>query len=211
MYGFFWDEKKIYLILEYAPGGELYKDLKKQPNQRYAEPIAADYIRQMCIALKYLHSKDVIHRDIKPENLLNCLVNFALILFMQGTIKIADFGWSIHSPNDRRQTLCGTLDYLPPEMVVEEPHDKRVDIWSLGILCFEFCCGFPPFEAHNNDETYKRIKNIDLKFPDHLSPEVRHLIQNILTFNPEKRYTLEQIENHPWIQKHYQEKLQKQA
>lgn len=82
-------------------------------------------------------------------------------------------------------------------MVVEEPHDKRVDIWSLGILCFEFCCGFPPFEAHNNDETYKRIKNIDLKFPDHLSPEVRHLIQNILTFNPEKRYTLEQIENHP--------------
>jgi serine/threonine protein kinase len=74
MYGFFWDEKKIYLILEYAPGGELYKDLKKQPNSRYAEPIAADFIRQMCKALKYLHSKDVIHRDIKPENLLNCLV-----------------------------------------------------------------------------------------------------------------------------------------
>ena len=74
MYGFFWDDKKIYLILEYAPGGELYKDLKKQPNGRYAENIAADYIRQMCKALKYLHSKDVIHRDIKPENLLNCLV-----------------------------------------------------------------------------------------------------------------------------------------
>lgn len=75
MYGFFWDEKKIYLILEYAPGGELYKDLKKQPNQRYAEPFAADFINQMCTALKYLHSKDVIHRDIKPENLLNCLVS----------------------------------------------------------------------------------------------------------------------------------------
>jgi serine/threonine protein kinase len=75
MYGFFWDEKKIYLILEYAPGGELYKDLKKQPNQRYAEPSAADFINQMCTALKYLHSKDVIHRDIKPENLLNCLVS----------------------------------------------------------------------------------------------------------------------------------------
>jgi serine/threonine protein kinase len=96
-------------------------------------------------------------------------------------------------------------------MVVEEPHDSRVDIWSLGILCFEFCCGFPPFEAHNNDETYKRIKNIDLKFPDHLSSEVRHLIQNILTFNPDKRYTLEQIENHPWIQKHHEEKVALQA
>ena len=74
MYGFFWDDKKIYLILEYAPGGELYKDLKKQPHQRYTEEIAADYISQLCDALRYLHTKKVIHRDIKPENLLNCLV-----------------------------------------------------------------------------------------------------------------------------------------
>ena len=82
MYGFFWDDKKIYLILEYAPGGELYKDLKNQVKGRYNEEIASDYIRQLCSALKYLHSKKVIHRDIKPENLLNCLViEFILILF----------------------------------------------------------------------------------------------------------------------------------
>ena len=74
LYGFFWDDKKIYLILEYAPGGELYKDLKKQKDQRYTEDTAANYIKQLCHALLYLHSKDVIHRDIKPENLLNCLV-----------------------------------------------------------------------------------------------------------------------------------------
>lgn len=92
MYGFFWDDKKIYLILEYAPGGELYKELKKQPESRHTESVAADYIKQLCSALKYLHSKNVIHRDIKPENLLNCL----------GTIKIADFGWSIHAPHNRR-------------------------------------------------------------------------------------------------------------
>ncbi len=108
----------------------------------------------------------------------------------QGTIKIADFGWSIHSPNDKRQTLCGTLDYLPPEMVVEEPHDERVDIWSLGILCYEFCVGYPPFEAENNDDTYQRIKGIDLKFPEYLSYEVRDMISKILTYDPKKRLSL---------------------
>lgn len=87
-------------------------------------------------------------------------------------------------------------------MVVEEPHDKRVDIWSLGILCYEFCCGFPPFEAENNDETYKRIRAIDLKFPDHMSNEVRDLIRRILTYDPSERLTIEQIENHPWILKY---------
>ena len=85
----------------------------------------------MAEALFYLHSKHVIHRDIKPENLLNS----------SGTIKIADFGWSIHAPTNKRQTLCGTLDYLPPEMVEGAPHDYRVDIWSLGVLCYEFCTG----------------------------------------------------------------------
>lgn len=91
----------------------------------------------MTYALIYLHSKKVIHRDIKPENLLNCL----------GTIKISDFGWSIHAPNNKRHTMCGTLDYLPPEMVEQEAHDEKIDIWSLGVLTYEFCCGCPPFEC----------------------------------------------------------------
>jgi len=115
MYGFFWDKKKIYLILEYALGGELYKHLQAQPEKRYDEYRTANYILQLTEALSYLHSKEVIHRDIKPENLLNS----------QGTIKIADFGWSVYAPQEgRRETLCGTLDYLPPEMVVGDKHDK---------------------------------------------------------------------------------------
>jgi len=76
-------------------------------------------------------------------------------------------------------------------MVVEAPHDKRVDVWSLGILCYEFCCGNPPFEADNNEKTYERIKSIDLKFPDHLSTEVKDLISRILCFSPRERITLE--------------------
>lgn len=81
----------------------------------------------------------MIHRDIKPENLLNCL----------GTIKLADFGWSVYAPSNRRETMCGTLDYLPPEMVNSKhpSYDKSIDVWSLGILAFEFTCGFPPFES----------------------------------------------------------------
>ena len=191
MYGFFWDKKKIYLILEYALGGELYKHLQAQPNKRYDETRTANYISQLIEALSYLHSKDVIHRDIKPENLLNS----------QGTIKIADFGWSVYAPQEgRRETLCGTLDYLPPEMVKGDKHDKNVDIWSLGILCYELLCGFPPFETDTHNETYERIKNIDLMFPEHVSPEAQDLISNILVLDPSKRMCLEDIAMHQWIQ-----------
>jgi len=87
-----------------------------------------------------MHSKGIIHRDIKPEN----------ILYSLGTCKLADFGWSVHTPSDRRKTLCGTLDYLPPEMLTgihDNYYDKRIDIWSIGILTFEFCAGKAPFES----------------------------------------------------------------
>ena len=95
----------------------------------------------MADALSYLHSKHVIHRDIKPENLL---------LGIKGDLKLADFGWSVHAPGNRRQTFCGTLDYLPPEMVNGEQHGEAVDLWALGVLCFEFLEGVPPFEEFEN-------------------------------------------------------------
>lgn len=106
LYGFFHDPARIYLILEYAPQGALYKELKNQPNGRFDEKRTSGYILSLADALIYLHERDVIHRDIKPENLL---------LGHNGELKIADFGWSVHEPNSARTTLCGTVDYLPPE------------------------------------------------------------------------------------------------
>ena len=168
LYGYFYDATRVYLILEFAAKGELYGYLKQ--SVRFPEDRSAFYVEQLTHALVYCHRKHVIHRDIKPENLL---------LDHRGNLKIADFGWSVHAPSLRRKTLCGTLDYLPPEMVEGQPHDANVDIWSLGVLAYEFLVGNPPFEAQSHTDTYKRIAKVDLKFPSHVSASARDLISKV--------------------------------
>lgn len=187
MYGYFYDNKRIYLILEYSPGGELYKYL--QAKGRFDEKSSAKMIVELASALNYCHSKHVIHRDIKPENLL---------VGAHNEIKISDFGWSVHAPTSRRNTMCGTLDYLPPEMVAGLEHDEKVDVWSLGILLYEFLTGGPPFEASTHAATYRRITNIDLKFPRTVAEDAQDLIRKLLVKDPSKRLPLEMIANHPW-------------
>jgi len=193
LFGYFYDDSRVYLILEYAPRGELYKIMLNQPDKHFDEKDSAKYIKQLGQALKYCHSKKVIHRDIKPENLL---------LNMSGDLKIADFGWSVHAPSSKRKTLCGTLDYLPPEMVENKSHDEKVDLWSLGVLCYEFLCGQPPFEAPNNTDTYKRIAKVDLRFPKHVTPAARDLISKLLQYRPEDRLSIDGVLKHPWILEH---------
>ncbi|EOA27640.1 hypothetical protein CARUB_v10023787mg [Capsella rubella] len=191
LYGWFHDDDRIFLILEYAHGGELYGLLKK--NGHLTEKQAATYIASLSQALAYCHGKCVIHRDIKPENLL---------LDHEGRLKIADFGWSVQSSN-KRKTMCGTLDYLAPEMVENRDHDYAVDNWTLGILCYEFLYGNPPFEAESQKDTFKRILKIDLTFPTtpNVSAEAKNLISQLLVKDPSKRLSIDKIMQHPWIVK----------
>jgi len=210
LYGHFHDSKRIFLILEFASKGELYKHLRRE--NRFPEWKAAQYIAQMGAALKYLHKKHVIHRDIKPENIL---------VGMHGEIKISDFGWSVHAPNNRRNTMCGTLDYLPPEMLKSGSQDnyysEKVDLWSLGVLTYEFLVGEAPFED-TPVMTQRRIARGEMTVPSFISPEAKDLIKRVsdkartsknltdlpqlLVLDPEKRIPLEQVSKHPWILKH---------
>lgn len=170
----------------------------------------------MADALSYLHSKHVIHRDIKPENLL---------IGINDDLKIGDFGWSVHAPSNRRTTLCGTLDYLPPEMVECRAHNDKVDLWALGVLTYEFLCGAPPFEELSGAKaTYRRIARIEFTIPPHVSDEASDLIRRVrrlpmnecqclkdrtltspeqlLQYNPEQRLALKHVLRHPWILKY---------
>jgi len=174
--------------------GELFKELQKCT--RFDEGRAAIYMHQMADALSYCHSKKVIHRDIKPENIL---------IGLKGELKISDFGWSVHAPSSMRSTMCGTLDYLPPEMVMNEPHDETVDIWSLGVLCYEFLVGKPPFETKNNADTFDSITSVRYTFPAHVSEGARDLIRKMLRRHPKERLPLKDVMQHPWMLAHVTE------
>ncbi|KAE9419620.1 hypothetical protein Angca_005084, partial [Angiostrongylus cantonensis] len=184
--GYFHDQQRVYIILEFADGGELYNRLRKKG--KLDEPEAAKYVRQLADALSYCHAKRVIHRDIKPENIL---------LDRKGNI--ADFGWAVVSAHSRRATVCGTLDYLPPEMIHGKTHDHTVDNWAIGILLYEMLVGRPPFEFPDRDETLLAITTCRLIIPKCVSEGPSDLIRRLVVKEPSMRLPLSGVLTHRWV------------
>ncbi|VTJ53821.1 Hypothetical predicted protein [Marmota monax] len=191
LYNYFYDSLRIYLILEFAPRGELYNLLQR--SGPLDEQHTAMIMEELADALTYCHNNKVIHRDIKPENLL---------LGLMGEVKIADFGWSVHAPSLRRQTMCGTLDYLPPEIVEGRTYDEKVDLWCLGVLCYELLVRRPPFESPSQSETQRRILKVDVTFPPSMPEGAQDLVSKLLRYQPSERLPLAQVLEHPSVKAH---------
>ncbi|BCS26463.1 cAMP-dependent protein kinase catalytic subunit pkaC [Aspergillus puulaauensis] len=193
LWGTWQDSRNLYMVMDFVEGGELFSLLRK--SQRFPNPVAKFYAAEVTLALEYLHSLNIIYRDLKPENLL---------LDRHGHLKITDFGFAKEVP-DITWTLCGTPDYLAPEVVASKGYNKSVDWWSLGILIFEMLCGFTPFWDQGSPvKIYQNILQGRVKFPPYLHPDAVDLLSRLITADLTKRLGnlhagSEDIKNHPWF------------
>lgn len=198
----FQSPEKLYFVLDYYMGGELFFHLKNK--RRFSEETARVYVAEIAMALGHLHSLGFIYRDLKPENIL---------LDDQGHCCLTDFGLSkdIDPNNPESHTFCGTPEYLAPEIISASGHGKAVDWWSLGILLYELTVGIPPFYSQNVNEMYSKIQHGVLRFPPFLSEHCKDLIFQLLHRDPKKRLgsgnDLEDLKSHKFFQTLDWEKL----
>jgi len=169
------DSWKLYFLIDVCLGGELFTILRKK--QSFDEPTAKFYASCVIEAFDYMHSNDTIYRDLKPEN---------LVLTVKGYLKVTDFGFA-KVVMDTTYTLCGTPDYLAPEIVSGQGHGRGVDWWTLGILIYEMLASFPPFFDKDQLSTYRKIINGKIRYPKYISPEAKDLISRLLTLRQTKR------------------------
>ena len=191
----FQTEDRIFFGMPFLSGGELFQHLRKF--RTFDEEKVRFYGAQIALALEYLHNKGIIYRDLKPENIL---------MDEHGYLKLADFGMAKKLKEDEKaMSFCGTPEYLAPEIITMEGHDKSADWWSFGILLFEMLCGLPPFYVENLDRMYDLIKTSPVKFPKriNLSEEAKDIIRKLLDKNPRKRLGsqngIEEIKKHPFF------------
>ncbi|XP_068215249.1 ribosomal protein S6 kinase beta-2 isoform X1 [Palaemon carinicauda] len=162
---------KLYLILEYLSGGELFMHLEREGI--FMEDTACFYLSEIILALEHLHMEGIIYRDLKPENIL---------LDHVGHVKLTDFGLCKEKIQDDSvtHTFCGTIEYMAPEILTRTGHAKAVDWWSLGALMYDMLTGAPPFTAENRKKTIEKILKGKLNLPPYLTPDARDLIRKLL-------------------------------
>ncbi|BFZ00977.1 hypothetical protein BsWGS_04016 [Bradybaena similaris] len=166
------DDTFLYMLMEYVPGGELFSYLRNMG--RFGSLAGNFYASEIIVALEYLHAKSIVYRDLKPENLL---------LDREGHLKITDFGFA-KVVEDRTWTLCGTPEYLAPEIILSKGHNKAVDWWSLGVLIYEMLAGYPPYYAENPFGIYEKIIAGKIEWPKHIDSVAKDLIKKLL--NPDR-------------------------
>ncbi|KAF1791843.1 Calcium/calmodulin-dependent/calcium-dependent protein kinase [Phytophthora cactorum] len=188
--------KTFYMVMEEMSGGELFDRIVEK--EKYSEKEASCVVKKLADALLYCHQKGIVHRDLKPENLLYQSTDD------NAEIKIADFGLAKLIRGDSlMQTACGTPGYVAPEILEGRPYGAEVDLWSLGVIAYILLCGFPPFYDENNAALFQSIKSGVYDYPspywDCVSDSAKDLISRLLVVDPKKRFTAQQVLEHPWV------------
>ncbi|CAE8616771.1 unnamed protein product, partial [Polarella glacialis] len=181
--------RQLYLIMEYASGGELFDYIVAKG--KVPEPEACRFFHQIIAGLEKVHAMNIVHRDLKPENLL---------LDEHKNIKIVDFGLSnIYRDGELLKTACGSPCYAAPEMIAGHSYVPHLtDLWSCGVILFALVCGYLPFEDQNTAALYKKILVAEYRAPKFISEAARDLIARLLTTEPSQRYTVPDVRAHPW-------------
>ena len=167
---------KLYFVLDYCAGGELFYHLGRAG--RFPEAWSRVWAAELVLALEHLHSVGVVFRDLKPENVL---------FDAQGHVKLADFGLSkegVSKSSEGARSFCGTPEYLAPEILDRKGHGTAVDWWNLGMVTYEMLTGLPPWYTKNRRKLFERIRHAPLAFPDHVGPEARALLRGLLRRDP---------------------------
>ncbi|CAG9329835.1 unnamed protein product [Blepharisma stoltei] len=185
---------KLFLILDYCPGGDLTSYIIKE--KKFDEKRARIYLCEILLALEELHKRDIIYRDLKPDN---------VVLDAQGHAMLTDFGLSKEGvfDNNSAKSFCGSVAYLAPEMLKRKGHGKAVDWYLLGVLLYEMLVGVPPYYANNREQLFYNIQNAKLKLPPFLSPEAKNLLKGLLERDPNRRlgshYDAEEIKRYEFF------------
>uniref|UniRef100_A0A6V7KT10 cAMP-dependent protein kinase n=1 Tax=Bracon brevicornis TaxID=1563983 RepID=A0A6V7KT10_9HYME len=173
---FFMDNSFLYIVLPFINGGEMFTHLRKMG--KFSEDLSVFYAAQVVLALEYLHYCGLVYRDLKPENIL---------LDNEGYLKLTDFGFC-KMIDGRTWTLCGTPEYLAPEIILSKGYGKSVDWWSFGVLVYEMNAGYAPFYSHDPMKIYEKIVSGKFKSPGHFGNELKDILKNILQVDLTRRF-----------------------